>query len=136
MRLNQKSEPLSPWQITALTVYAGGDYSYVSEYSFDDDYGDSLLTFVMAELSYNEDCESRDMALRRIEAGIADLETVRDELSKLLIPVKYTGTDPDLRGATALQNVDTGRVQLNGGVVKGPFCFGWHDLGPDWERTQ
>jgi hypothetical protein len=74
------TEPLTEYQRAALAVYADGDFQYLESYQFDDEYGDSLLTFVMAELSTNEDCESRDMAISRIEGGIADLQAVLDAL--------------------------------------------------------
>jgi hypothetical protein len=69
-------QDINEYQRTALKVYADGDFDYLERYSWTDEYGDSLLSFVMAELSDNEDCESLDMAVDRIQSGIDDLQTV------------------------------------------------------------
>lgn len=42
--------------------------------------GDSLLMFLMRELSLSEDCDSIDEAIRRVDVAIRQLEAVRDGL--------------------------------------------------------
>jgi hypothetical protein len=70
-------EPLNDWQRLALAGYADGDFvDMVGTYSYSDEYGDSLLSFVLAELSDNEECEDIDMAIDRIQSGIDDLNVV------------------------------------------------------------
>ncbi len=54
--------------------------------------------------------------------------------------VRYTGTDPSLIGKTALMD-SVGYVQLDGELQNWKFdsvhyddrCYGWHDLGDEWE---
>ena len=70
------TEPINTYQRIALGVYAGGDFNHLKTYSHSDEHGDSLLTFVLAELSDNEDCESLDMAIQRILRGVEDLTIV------------------------------------------------------------
>jgi len=56
--------------------------------------------------------------------------------------VKYTGDNPTLRkGQTALMRED-GKVQLDGpkegwraSERMDPRCFGWHDIGDQWEEV-
>jgi hypothetical protein len=69
-------EAINAFQRTALKVYAEGDFDHLKTYDYKDEYGDSLLSFVLAELSDNEDCESLDMAIDRIQSGIDDLQAV------------------------------------------------------------
>lgn len=69
-------EDINSFQRIALTVYADGDFDYLKTYDYKDEYGDSLLSFVLAELSDNEDCESLAMAIDRIQSGIDDLQAV------------------------------------------------------------
>lgn len=56
--------------------------------------------------------------------------------------VRYVGDNPTLsKGATALMR-DDGKVQLDGpkdgwraSERMDPRCFGWHDLGGQWEEN-
>ena len=56
--------------------------------------------------------------------------------------VRYVGDNPTLhKGATALMR-DDGKVQLDGpkegwraSERVDPRCFGWHDLGDQWEEN-
>ena len=56
--------------------------------------------------------------------------------------VKYAGDHPTLRkGQTALMR-DDGKVQIDGAKEMwrasdraDPRCFGWHDLGDQWETV-
>jgi len=73
-------EPINRFQRAALEVYAGGDFNHIQAYEFSEDHGDSLLTFVLAELSENEDCDSLDTAINRIEMGVEDLKAVLNAL--------------------------------------------------------
>lgn len=57
--------------------------------------------------------------------------------------VRYLGQHPTLRkGVTALMRKD-GRVQLDGSKDgwraserRDPRCYGWHDLGEEWEDVE
>ena len=67
-----------------------------------------------------------------------DLELVLKRESQAV--VKYTGTDPSLIGKTALMD-SVGYVQLDGDPNNWKLdakycdkrCYGWHDLGTDWD---
>lgn len=82
-------EELTPYQRAALDAYADGDFAYIDSYPYKHgdqflvDVGDGLLTFIMIELSSNEDCENLAVAIQRIESGIRDLQTVLEALQKL-----------------------------------------------------
>lgn len=73
-------EPINQFQRAALEAYAGGAFSYLETYEYRQEHGDSLLTFILAELSDKEDCEDLETALRRIESGISDLQDVLEAL--------------------------------------------------------
>ena len=78
---------LNQFQIAALRAYAGGDYAYlIDDPEFDPrtlDLGDTLLTFILIELSDAEDCEDADTAWRRINMAVGDLLTVQEALEAL-----------------------------------------------------
>lgn len=48
--------------------------------------GDGLLTFLMAEISEREDCDSFECAVRRIDNAIRDLTRVSNALEAKLMP--------------------------------------------------
>lgn len=44
------------------------------------EYGDTLFTFIMVELSTSEGCNTADEAVRRLDTAIRQLEAVRDAI--------------------------------------------------------
>lgn len=66
---------MNTFQSEALAVYADGDFDHPPPHI-----GDSLLSFILIELSDNEDCEDRETAIQRIESGIEDLNLVLEAL--------------------------------------------------------
>ena len=75
--------PLNKYQRAAVDVYGEGNFGYVESYDYGDEHGDALLSFVLAELSDNEDCENLTTARRRIESGIQDLQDVLQALYEM-----------------------------------------------------
>ncbi|PJG47228.1 hypothetical protein CAF53_02460 [Sphingobium sp. LB126] len=67
---------LNPFQRACAAVFSGGDFSHVETIQQARDMHDTLFTFLMIELSTSEDCNSRDEAIRRLEAAVADIEQV------------------------------------------------------------
>lgn len=76
-------EPMNPYQRAALKVYANGDFNHLVDEVVFKDLGDSLLTFVLIELSTNEGCEDLETAKQRIRTGIEDLQGVLDALDRM-----------------------------------------------------
>lgn len=70
------SEPINEFQRAALEAYADGDFNHIETYKYGEDHGDSMLSFVLAELSNNEGCDGWDTAINRIELGLEDLKGV------------------------------------------------------------
>lgn len=65
--------------------YQGGEYSYADEVKdpHGRDYGDSLFTFLMTELSYGQDCFTKGDALLRLDNIIEEAEEVKRAFEKL-----------------------------------------------------
>jgi hypothetical protein len=80
--MRRSSEPINAFQRAALKVYADGQYEDIQVYRYDEEHGDSLLTFVLAELSDNEECEDLETAISRIRQGIEDLNQVLQALQE------------------------------------------------------
>ena len=74
------TEPVNEFQRVALEAYAFGDFNHIETHSADAEYGDSLLSFVLAELSSNEACDGWDTAIDRIETAVEDLKVVLNAL--------------------------------------------------------
>lgn len=77
--------PLNPAQQAMLKVYGGGDYAYLADkaaLSLDemDNLGDTLLRFLVIELSTKEGCDE-DGAAARVMSAINDLQTVHHALA-------------------------------------------------------
>lgn len=90
---------LNKAQTVCLQSYATGDFAHLleieSKESFDaaiDDCGDTLLRFLMIELSTSEDCDSTETAVRRIMTTISDLKVVSDAIESL--PKEYSWPTP------------------------------------------
>jgi hypothetical protein len=75
---------MNKFQRTAADVYAGGDFAYVEFIDPNAVYGDTLFTFLMSELSDNEDCEDLEEAIRRLHLAENQILTVRHALEELL----------------------------------------------------
>lgn len=69
-------------QAKAARAYQGGEFAYIIErpnwHGELAAIGDSLFTFLMMELSSDEDCTGDADALRRIKAAMQDLASVHD----------------------------------------------------------
>lgn len=65
-------------QVAVASTYGGGDYAHLADnehWRHDiEDCGDSLFRFLMIELSDAEDCDSRELAEKRICMAIDDLQ--------------------------------------------------------------
>lgn len=73
----------NPYQRAAMANYEGGEFAQITS-EFDVSHcGDSLFRFVMSELSDEEDCGSKDEAVRRINTAIRSLQTVLAGLEQL-----------------------------------------------------
>ena len=86
---------LTPWQRRALQAYDLGEFRYLAEAksakSLHDGLrgcGDSLLRFIVAELSHREDCTSFQEAVRR-------MTTARNQLNELIEDLQETADTPD-----------------------------------------
>lgn len=69
---------MNSFQRKALEVYAHGMFNYPD--GLKEPFGDTLLNFILIELSDNEDCGDLETAIQRIESGIHDLQTVLEAL--------------------------------------------------------
>ena len=73
--------PLNEHQRIAANVYGSGDYAYVTSLKqAETGDHDSLFKFVMRELSNEEDCDTMDEAIQRMERARADIQVVLDGL--------------------------------------------------------
>jgi hypothetical protein len=77
-------------QAVCLEVYANGEFSHLLELDSKTaldleiaDCGDTLLKFLMIELSTSEDCDGTDTAIARIATAMNDLKTVQDAIGAL-----------------------------------------------------
>lgn len=72
--------PLNAYQKAALRTYANGDYAYLIDKLdldiYKDALGDTLLKFILIELSTGEGCEDVDDAMNRMEQARDDLDQV------------------------------------------------------------
>lgn len=95
---------LTPWQRTALATYDLGEFSYLADatgaHALKEslrDCGDSLLRFIVSELSAREDCNSYDDALRRMTTARNQLNDLIDDLQEYAPAPTSTGTSPHYR---------------------------------------
>lgn len=83
------------YQDAAAEAYAGGDFAHfvgASDATLARDLpncGDSLFAFVMRDLSDREECDTLEVALRRMDSAIGALEEVTYALNKLK-PARHT----------------------------------------------
>ncbi len=64
------------FQKTVLGSYANGEFAKIKSTEVET-CGDSLLKFLLIELSEAEDCDSAEEAIRRIDSAIRELNEVR-----------------------------------------------------------
>ena len=65
--------PFNPYQQLVVDEYDGGSLSHVTSKKEAKSQGDSLFTFLIAELATEEDCDSLEEAMRRVEQAIDQL---------------------------------------------------------------
>ncbi len=65
-----------PFQQVVAAAYNGGDHACQTPENIND-CADTLLTFLMRELSEKEECESIEEAISRLDVAIRELEEVR-----------------------------------------------------------
>ena len=81
---------LNKAQAVCLETYSGGDFAHLVEVDSKEeldaamaDCGDTLLQFLMIELSASEDCDSTVTAINRITTAISDLTNVLQAIQAL-----------------------------------------------------
>jgi len=82
-------------QIAVLQDYANGDFGYlISAGEIPDvkDLGDSLLSFILIELSDSEDCENTEQGVSRLNKGKDELDVALLALEKLIKAVEALKT--------------------------------------------
>lgn len=72
---------LNTHQRAAADTYGMGDFSYATTQDEAENVGDTLFLFIIRELSDDEGCDSRDEAIRRMEAAKRDIQDVLDALT-------------------------------------------------------
>ena len=80
---------LNAAQKKMLEVYASGDFAHLIEddakgadaLELSRDLGDGLLTFLLVELSKDEDCDSDEEAISRLNTIIADCNAIIQAIS-------------------------------------------------------
>ena len=101
---------LTPWQRAALNSYDLGEFRYLAETETGKDLheglrdcGDSLLRFIVAELSHREDCTSFHEAVRR-------MTTARNQINDLIEDLQEAAANP---AAKDLSYTARWLIQLN-----------------------
>lgn len=83
------SPHLTAFQITVLETYDHGDFAYLAKLpsqEFDEELarcGDTLLKFILIELSHKEDCLTISDAIRRLATASDDIATAIGKLYEL-----------------------------------------------------
>ena len=87
-----KKSFISMAQAACLRLYSKGGFEHLLDSKTEEDFvagykdaGDTLLTFLMIELSASEDCESVVDAVQRVDNAIDDLEAVKRSLEAELV---------------------------------------------------
>jgi hypothetical protein len=74
--------PLNAFQITALETYSNGEFSYLATIpiaEFETSLarcGDTLLLFILRELSATEGCHKRSDAILRLATAAEEIDTI------------------------------------------------------------
>ncbi len=78
--------PLNAFQITALEIYSNGEFSYLTSVptaEFETSLarcGDTLLHFILCELSTTEGYHTRSDAILRLATAAEEIDTIIDTL--------------------------------------------------------
>lgn len=68
-------------QKIVLETYSDGEFAdYTDVEEARDTCGDMLFSFLLTELSDDEDCETTEDAIRRLHTAVDDIQTVIDAL--------------------------------------------------------
>lgn len=78
-----KGESLDALQKLVLEHYCRGEFAHVSTPEEVSECGDSLVGFLMSELSTNSDCENVSMAVHRLGNAISELEQLKSRLEQI-----------------------------------------------------
>jgi len=74
--------PLNAFQITALETYSNGEFSYLTSVPTAEfetvlaRCGDTLLLFILRELSTTEGCHTRSDAILRLASAAEEIDTI------------------------------------------------------------
>ena len=74
--MNTEEVKFDQYQKVVLESYNGGEHGVVELFDVPN-CGDGLLRFLLVELSEQEDCDSFDCAINRLETGIRQLTGVK-----------------------------------------------------------
>lgn len=81
---------MNRWQKAVCKTYGNGDYRHLTRnprwHDELDTLGDSLLAFILIELSDAEDCEDAETALNRLETARADIDGAIAQVMTLIRP--------------------------------------------------
>ena len=76
-------------QAISLKAYNEGEFSHLLDAKKEEEFttgykdcGDGLLSFLMVELSTQEDCESIDVAVKRVSSALTQLQDVFNALEQ------------------------------------------------------
>lgn len=75
---------LNPFQQICTASYGEGDFTHIESVEEAHGLGDTLFTFLMAELASSEGCDRREEALRRLEMAAADIRCVIDAIDQTI----------------------------------------------------
>ncbi len=76
----QPERTLNGAQKAMIQSYANGDYAHIKDPAEADDTFDGLLPFLMRELGYENDCDSAEEALRRLDNIQREVQEVLDDV--------------------------------------------------------
>lgn len=73
----------NPFQRACANAYCDGDFVHATDIEQVRAIHDTLFTFLMIELGTNEDCATREEALRRLEMVIGNIQDVAAAIVKI-----------------------------------------------------
>lgn len=110
----------APWtpnkfQQLVLHVYGNGDFAHFAEITSQEafntalgDCGDTLLRFLMNELSNKEDCETQEDAISRLNQAIEDLDAAKDVIESGTIRRTIFSSIPEALEKAGYELISTG----------------------------
>lgn len=75
---NRMDIELDHLQQIVVDNYQNGEFAHLKTKREVDECGDGLLRYLVTEISVNEDCDSSDEVIRRLNASIDDIEWLKD----------------------------------------------------------